>query len=88
MNIPPAKTGYSAHVELELVWNGGRMALGQVAGDWIIARTPCDLEPCDATVIVTVDGVAQRRQVHLPQGMSKHISKTPVVKLEVHATPC
>ncbi len=85
MNTPITSSSYSAHVELELIWRGGRMALGQVAGDWIMARTPCDLEPCDAMVIVTVDGVPQHRHVHLPQGMSKHISKTPVVKLEVHA---
>lgn len=61
------------------------MALGQVSGEWIMAQIPCDIPPCDATVMVTVDGVPQSRRVQLPHGMSKHISKTPVVTLEVHA---
>lgn len=85
MVTPSGRSGYSSKVTLDLIWDGGRISLGQVAPDWIMARTPCDLAPCDAVIVIIVDGDEQRHAVHLPQGMSKHISKTPVVKLEIHA---
>jgi hypothetical protein len=86
MTPPSEMSGYSAQVTLDLIHPAGRISLGGVAPDWIMARTPTDLKPCDATLVITIDGKEQRQAVHLPEGMSREKSKTPIVSLAV-ATP-
>jgi len=78
-------SGYSAQVTLDLIHPAGRLSLGGVAPDWIMARTPTDLEPCEGTVVITIDGKEHRNAVHLPEGMSREKSKTPIVMLAATA---
>jgi hypothetical protein len=68
----PFRESHSADVKLRLdCGEYGMLALSRVSPKSIVARTPRDIPPCDAVLIVSVDGDDLRRAVHLPLGFSK-----------------
>lgn len=73
--------GHSAVVELELIVDGRRIELAQVAPEFVIVQEPDDLAPCVAEVIVRVDGDENRRMVELVDGIQRSSTRTRVRNL-------
>ena len=62
---------YSAVVELQLVAQGKSYPLAQIGPDFVIFKTPLNLAPCDATIIMHVDGEERRWPVALVDGATR-----------------
>jgi hypothetical protein len=57
---------HSAEVEAWLdCGEHGRIALSRITPKSIVAKTPCDVPPCLADLVVVVDGEVLRRRVSL-----------------------
>ncbi len=69
---------HSAVVQLTMECGDATIRLSQVGPDFVIAKTPIQLAPCEATIIVIVDGNIRRTRVRLPGGMSPSIEETPI----------
>jgi len=77
------KTSHSAIVQLTMEHGDAVIRLSQVGPEWIIAKTPVELPPCEATIVVVVDGNERRTAVRLPQGMSPANEETPIQILKL-----
>lgn len=72
-------TGYSADVKLWLVIDGERVLLSQVAPTFVIAKAPVQRrQPCDAYVVVSVDGRERSRPVRLIDGIDPGEVRTQI----------
>lgn len=69
MNASSPATGYSATVRLELIAGDQVLELGQIGPDMIHVRTPISLPPCEADVVMHVDGHERHWPVFLPDGI-------------------
>ena len=70
---------YSAVVELQLIAHGKSYPLAQIGPDFVIFKTSVNIAPCDATIIMHVDGEERRWSVSLPDGASRD---SDLVKIE------
>ncbi len=61
---------HSADVRLTLRVNGNDYALAKVGPNRVFLRTAVSLPPCDAELIISVDGRISSRQISLPHGAS------------------
>ena len=61
---------HSADVRLTLRVNGNDYALAKVGPNRVFLRTAVSLLPCDAVLIISVDGRISSRQIFLPHGAS------------------
>lgn len=73
-------TGYSADVNLWLACGNDIIPLSHTSSTFVIARPPAHLEPCDATIVVEIDGDRFETPVVLPDGMNMVDRQTKVVK--------
>ena len=62
---------YSAVVELQLVAQGNSYPLAQIGPDFVIFKTPVNLAPCEATIIMHVDGEKRRWSAALVDGVNR-----------------
>jgi len=62
--------GYSSNVRLHLLVGDRTLELAQIGPNDIVLRTPADLPPGDAEIIMEIDGKQRRWSIHLPQGAS------------------
>ena len=69
---------YSAEVALSLVVGEQTLPLSHVAPHFVILSNPVDLPPCQAEVVVDVDGDILRRSVFLVDGSQAARLRTPV----------
>ena len=75
MSIPTA-THFSATVDLKLIVGDHTYDLGQVGPELVIFRNPVSLPPCDAVLVMTIDGHEQRSNIRLLDGASPDIRIT------------
>ncbi|MCG8421711.1 MAG: hypothetical protein MJE77_27650 [Proteobacteria bacterium] len=75
MERPPA---YSADVNLLLIVGERQFALSQIGPDDIVVQHPSELPPCDAELIMQLDGERHNWLVTLVDGMS---ATSPVVRI-------
>jgi hypothetical protein len=78
MVIDSGQSGYSADVRMRLLLNGASVPLAQLGPDFVLVDAPVEHGPCEATIVVTIDGQERRWTVRLPAGMSAG-SKTVVI---------
>lgn len=71
MRITTGPRTYSANVQLHLEVDGRTVDLAQIGPDDVIANDPIDLPPCEADVVMHVDGEERRWRVSLVNGMSR-----------------
>jgi hypothetical protein len=71
MSNPARGTGYSATVKLQLIVGDRTLELGQIGPDAVWLRENAEIDPCDATVVMTVDGRRHEWPVYLPDGLSR-----------------
>ncbi len=62
------RTSHSAAVMMELRAGEKRVPLAQLAPDFAIPAEPVDLPPCEAEILLTVDGQTTRMPVFLRDG--------------------
>ena len=65
---PVPVTGHSSTVQLKLITADREFDLASIGPDSISLRTPISLEPCHASVLMTVDGHERIWNVSLPDG--------------------
>ena len=65
------RNGYSARVRLRLVVGSASFEVEQVSPSSCLLAHPIDHPPCDAELIVEVDGRERTRRVALPQGIER-----------------
>ena len=61
-------TSHSALVTLELRAVGQCISLAQMAHDFVIPVEPVDLPPCEAEILMTIDGTPTLMSVSLHEG--------------------
>lgn len=61
---------YSSCVTLTLIVCGCEVELARVGSSSVLVKeSRQSFDPCDATLVVEVDGVPQRRDIFLPHGI-------------------
>ena len=61
--------GYSSEVSLSLIANGRTFPLSQIGLGYAILREPVLMEPCDAEIMISIDGNERRLFVRLVDGV-------------------
>lgn len=72
-------TSYSASVRIWLEYATGRILLAQAAPSFVVPVVPQDLEPCDAKIVVEIDGECHQRPVTLINGLCASKRKATVL---------
>jgi hypothetical protein len=66
---------YESHSAVVDMWLDcgiyGRVPLARIRPKTVVASEPCSIPPCDAELVVTVDGVCVRRKVMLTSGFTR-----------------
>ncbi len=76
-------TSLVSYVTMRMIVNGMTLPVAQMASDFIILRdTPPDIAPCDAEIIMEVDGEPTHYLVHLPAGLAAEKRRTPIAPAE------
>ena len=78
----PDSLGYSAEVRLHLEVAGRILELAQIGPDSVILRTTAEIHPCEAEVVMRVDGRQRRWPVYLPDGISSQAKRVRTVARE------
>jgi hypothetical protein len=63
-------SGYSAEVQMSLLVGGHTLDVAQCLGNTCCLRQSIDSPPCEADLIIVVDGRERRKQVFLTEGLS------------------
>ena len=69
---------HSAIIHLFLEIGDAQIALTHTGPDFVHLRTPVDLPPSDATLVITINGNEIRKSVRLPLGASRHRSRCEI----------
>jgi len=56
---------------MQLIVGAQSLAVAQIGPDFLILKTPADLAPTRAEIVVQIDGTERRRAIFLPQGSRK-----------------
>ena len=64
-------TNHSADVRLHLLIDGKALELSRISPHGCTLRRPAEFPPCEAEVIMHVDGHARIWRVYLPDGVSQ-----------------
>jgi hypothetical protein len=68
-----AHNGYSSKVALTLLIDGIELSLAQVGSSRFVVRDECrPIPPCDAEIVIEVNGSAERYKIFLPNGLPGH----------------
>lgn len=68
--------GYSADVRLQLIVNGHIFEVEQVLRDSCLLAAPIDHAPCEAELVMHVDGRRRSWSVALPDGIRRDRRET------------
>ncbi|HEY2343529.1 MAG TPA: hypothetical protein VGH90_10885 [Chthoniobacteraceae bacterium] len=71
-------SGHSADVDMELRVNGAVLSIGQMGPDFLLMDSLVDHPPCDATIVLRVDGVERQWRVRLPEGLSAEVERVKI----------
>lgn len=80
MNSSAVAPVHSAVVNLQLDVAGAMYELAQIGPNDIIFSEPTALSPCEAQVVMHVDGTEHRWRVTLPNGASTDDQRTPIAR--------
>jgi hypothetical protein len=64
-------TSYSAEIAMFLQINGTRLNIAGCLDNTCILRDLTELPPCNAELVISVDGYEKRERIHLPNGVSR-----------------
>lgn len=69
-------------MRLDLYVAGGTHSLHEIGPGMVCLREPLDLAPCDAIVVMTVDGQRHEWPVYLPDGLSANSREARTIDRE------
>ena len=72
------EVGHSAEVRMHLVLNGSTFLISHMGPDYVRLRESAEIAPCDAQIVLVIDGHESRWQVHLPEGLRPGQERIPV----------
>lgn len=81
MNFTREEVGHSANVRMNLVFNGSSFAISHLGPDYVRLQDAVEMPPCDAQIVMVIDGHESRWPVHLPQGLHPGPKRIPVEKI-------
>ena len=67
-NLSPAVASHSVDVRLRLLVGDRTLDVAKAGPSEITLRSPVDLAPCDAELLMSVDGREHRWSIRLPRG--------------------
>ncbi|MDB5386473.1 MAG: hypothetical protein JWM11_2119 [Planctomycetaceae bacterium] len=76
-----AVKSHSAIVTMELYAGNVRVPLAQLGPDFAIPVEAVELQPCEAEIVMTIDGVMTRMRVFLQDGMTADRRRVPLSKI-------
>ena len=56
---------------MELTVDGTTLSIGQMGPDFLLLDELIDHPPCEATIMLSIDGHERRWEVRLPEGLAK-----------------
>lgn len=62
--------GHSAQVKMRLLVNGSSIGVAQMGPDFLLVDAPINHPPGNASLVLQVDQIERRWDVHLPEGIS------------------
>ncbi len=71
--------GHSAIVKMQLLCKGSSIPIAKMGPDYIIVNSATDHLPCNASIVLKVDGRERRWDVHLPEGISALSRRVPIM---------
>ena len=75
-------TGYSPSIRITLEAGGNQFDVAAMGPDHVVLRSPRQLSPMTATLIVNVDRQETIRRVKLTEGINPALKRQPLVILE------
>ena len=69
MNALSSQGGHSAQVQMRLLVNGSSIAVAQMGPDFLLVDAPINHSPGNASLVLQVDQIEHRWNVHLPNGI-------------------
>ena len=75
------EVGHSAEVQMHLVLNGSILPLSHLGPNYVRLRESAEVPPCDAQIVLVIDGHESRWPVHLPEGLQPGHGRIPVEKV-------
>ena len=82
MSTETSPGAYSAAIRIWLEAGDRVIQLAQLDADWVIPQAPTELPPCEADIVLEVDGRAVRRRVSLPDGIFLNSKFVKVVTIQ------
>ena len=70
MNHSTVGTSYSSTVRLELIVGDQTFELAEIGPETVFLRKPVSIPPCEAEIVMHIDGRRRVWQVELPDGLS------------------
>jgi hypothetical protein len=70
--------GHSARVTMRLLIGGGSISVAQLGPDFLLVDEPIAHPPAKATVVLRVDEIERRWDVHLPEGISSGSNRVAI----------
>ena len=74
----PETNGHSAEVEMRLLLNGSCFSISHMGPDFVRLGEPAQHPPCEAEIVLTIDGNEERWRVYLPEGLRLDHGRVPV----------
>ena len=78
MSKPTSVDRFSTVADFELVADGRSYDVVQVASSFIILKTPQEIPPGDAELIIRVENEVIHRQISLPNGSTPTMRRIPI----------
>jgi len=72
------RENYSSDVRLRLEADGRSWPLAKLGPDHFVPSEQFELQPCDAEIVMTVDGAERRWKVRIPEGVCIFKSATRI----------
>jgi hypothetical protein len=85
-NLSPAIQSHSADVRLSLLVGDRALDVAKASPTQITLRSPVDLDPCDAELVMSVDGREHRWLIRLPRGAARFNVVVPIEDLVAQPT--
>ena len=71
---------------MQLLFKGSSIPIAKMGPDYIVVNSAGDHLPCDASIVLKVDGIERRWDVHLPEGISAWSRRVPIMPPRLRVT--
>ena len=82
--IAPKPGVFSSDVDIQMIVGDEVLSVSKIGPELLTLKSAVSLPPCDAEVVLTVDGQISRWTVRLPEGASSESRQVKTVQLAFH----